>query len=73
MDSNLVEKITRLVLLKLEEHSSVQEHSEILPLTEEELKRWKDISSSLGVTTNRKNSLPDGDQEIGQVKFSRFY
>lgn len=38
INPDLVEKITRMVLSKL------NEHSESLPLSEEEMKRWNEIS-----------------------------
>ncbi|WCK52592.1 hypothetical protein PP175_14235 [Aneurinibacillus sp. Ricciae_BoGa-3] len=50
MDPALVEKITRLVLSKLEEYV------EYAPLTEEEMKTWRDITSSMEVT--KMSALP---------------
>jgi hypothetical protein len=43
MDQELVEKITKLVLSKLEEYTNPSlEH--YVPLTQEELKKWDEIS-----------------------------
>nr|WP_245590387.1 hypothetical protein [Aneurinibacillus terranovensis] len=53
MDQTLVEKITRLVLSKLEEYS------EYPPLTEEEMKIWSDITCSMEVTKMAKPTLEE--------------
>ncbi|PLR78356.1 hypothetical protein CU633_05980 [Bacillus sp. V3-13] len=68
MNAALVEKITRLVLLELQENSdsSVKEFNrwkdksvsmdvlpEYPPLTKEELEKWNAISSSIRITTSR--------------------
>ncbi|QCJ42929.1 hypothetical protein FAY30_13960 [Bacillus sp. S3] len=61
MDAELVEKITRLVLSRLEEESKgfvqngwseqsfeVDERVEYPPLTNEEIKQWNNITSTVG-------------------------
>jgi len=61
MDRNLIEKITRLVVSKLEEQA---EHR---PLTDEEIKRWNEITSSMKVTENKRRQstlTPLTDKEI---------
>ncbi|WP_188455874.1 hypothetical protein [Virgibacillus oceani] len=67
MDPNLVEKITRIVISKIEAHSTSFAHSEAAktsnvsyqPLTEEELERWGDISIKLSKT--RTETPPSND------------
>lgn len=80
MDAHLVEKITRLVLLKLEEaseYSATMERTmnpwsdqspstkpEVIPLTVEELKNWHTISSSMGLAKSEKPFLGENSEFI---------
>ncbi|MFJ7726751.1 hypothetical protein ACIQXV_11360 [Neobacillus sp. NPDC097160] len=73
MDADLVEKITRMVLSKLEEYSvppnlkgnntwndqtsSLNESPEYPPLSEEDLKKWSDIASTIGFS-KRTEEVP---------------
>lgn len=61
MDRNLIEKITRLVVSKLEEQA------EYCPLTDEEIKTWNEITSTMQVTDKTKGQstfTPLTDEEI---------
>lgn len=63
MDANLVEEITRLVILKLNEYSDPavsvpidHEGPEYPPLTETDFKKWREISSAIGGSSNQQTA-----------------
>ncbi|MFJ5714712.1 hypothetical protein [Neobacillus sp. NPDC093127] len=71
MDSDLVEKITRLVLSRIEEQSkrsvlnewreqyfAVDERVEYPPLTKEEMKKWNKITSTVGFSNKADEISP---------------
>ncbi|WP_180956606.1 hypothetical protein [Bacillus canaveralius] len=77
MNTALVEKITRLVLLELKEnshsslecswndrHPSTDVQPNYRPLTEEELKKWNAISSSIGIAQTTKSSIDENPKLI---------
>ncbi|MCG5253361.1 hypothetical protein [Brevibacillus agri] len=66
MDSVLVEKITRLVLAKLEERPTA------LPLTPEELRRWQDISASIQGTKAANPAADAAPRPLSREELKRW-
>lgn len=77
MDAELVEKITRLVLSKLEEYagpsqsygSNTSPHEEnkspeYPPLSDYDFKKWKEISSAIGFSKEGTHLAPLSEEEI---------